>query len=165
MNHKNIHDRYFRKVFADTNRMAAFLQLSAKHNKSLAEFLSLVDLSTLKEISETALDGENMPGSADLAFLVDLKTNENKNSTKRKQLLVGIIAEHKSYKDSEVLEQLTRYWYSIMNKKWMNIPTVAIIVYNGAEKWNPLEKPLFKDYPAYFHKIGLPFIVEFYPRS
>ena len=48
-----------------------------------------------------------------------------------------------------------------MFRKMQNIPTVAIIIYNGTSSWKSFEKAMFPDYPAYFHKIGLPFICEF----
>ncbi len=51
--------------------------------------------------------------------------------------------------------------YKLMFRKMQNIPTVAIIIYNGTSSWKSFEKAMFPDYPAYFHKIGLPFICEF----
>lgn len=42
-----------------------------------------------------------------------------------------------------------------------NIPTVAIIVYNGKRLWNPSNIPMYPNYPEYYHQIKLPFICEF----
>lgn len=37
---------------------------------------------------------------------------------------------------------------------------VAVIVYNGEIKWNPLRAKLYAKYPDYFHDIGYPFKIE-----
>ena len=41
------------------------------------------------------------------------------------------------------------------------MPTVAIVLYNGKEGWNPTEFRLYPDYPDYFKGIGVPFKLEF----
>ncbi len=166
------HDSYFRSVFKAPDRAAELLRLVARNNKSLAEFLKTVDLSTLTEISESFSDTETF-GYADLAFTVRIageeieNTGENgeneKEGEKKKRsadLLVGILEEHKSSKDSNVVAQLVKYWYHIMVKNQRNIPTVAIIFYNGRECWNLDARTMFPDYPAYYHRIGLPFVLE-----
>jgi hypothetical protein len=48
-----------------------------------------------------------------------------------------------------------------MHQKAGNIPAVAIIVYNGRDKWNPLKIKPHPGYPEFFQKVGLPFRVEF----
>ena len=134
------HNSYFRSVFKAPDRAAELLRLAARHNESLAEFLKTVDLSTLTEISESFSDTETF-GYADLAFTVRIageeieNTGENgeneKEGEKKKrsaELLVGILEEHKSSKDSNVVAQLVKYWYHIMVKNQRNIPTVAIVL-------------------------------------
>ena len=166
------HDSYFRSVFKAPDRAAELLRLVARNNKSLAEFLKTVDLSTLTEISESFSDTETF-GYADLAFTVRIageeieNTGENgeneKEGEKKKRsadLLVGILEEHKSSKDSNVVAQLVKYWYHIMVKNQRNIPTVAIVFYNGRERWNLDVRTMFPDYPEYYHRIGLPFVLE-----
>ena len=159
------HDSYFRSVFKAPDRAAELLRLVARNNKSLAEFLKTVDLSTLTEISESFSDTETF-GYADLAFTVkiagdgcgDLKDGEK---TKRSaDLLVGILEEHKSSKDPNITAQLVKYWYHIMVKNQRNIPTVAIVFYNGREHWELDVRTMFPDYPEYYHRIGLPFVLE-----
>ena len=159
------HDSYFRSVFKAPDRAAELLRLVARNNRSLAEFLKTVDLSTLTEISESFSDTESF-GYADLAFTVkiagdgcgDLKDDEK---TKRSaDLLVGILEEHKSSKDPNVVAQLVKYWYHIMVKNQRNIPTVAIVFYNGREHWELDVRTMFPDYPEYYHRIGLPFVLE-----
>ncbi|SKA05971.1 conserved hypothetical protein (putative transposase or invertase), partial [Fibrobacter intestinalis] len=41
-----------------------------------------------------------------------------------------------------------------------NIPTVAIVFYNGRESWNLENKTMFPNYPKYYQNIGLPFRLE-----
>ena len=159
------HDSYFRPDFTAPDRAAELLRLVARNNKSLAEFLKTVDLSTLTEISESFSDTETF-GYADLAFTVkiagdgcgDLKDDEK---TKRSaDLLVGILEEHKSSKDPNITAQLGKYWYHIMVRSQKNIPTVAIVFYNGKEHWELDVRTMFPDYPEYYHRIGLPFVLE-----
>ena len=166
------HDSYFRSVFKAPERAAELLRLAARHNESLAEFLKTVDLSTLTEISESFSDTETF-GYADLAFTVRIageeieNTGENgeneKEGEKKKcsaDLLVGILEEHKSSKDPNVVAQLVKYWYHIMVRSQKNIPTVAIVFYNGKEHWELDVRTMFPDYPEYYHRIGLPFVLE-----
>ncbi len=149
------HDDFFRSVFYKPERCAGLLRLAAEQNEGLARFIETVDLATLSDISDSFVD-ENDKGCADLAFTVKLK-----DSGKDAKLLVGIIVEHKSYRDDEVFRQLIRYWHGLMVIRHDNIPTVAIILYNGRETWRPTEMPMFSDYPEYYHRISLPFICEF----
>lgn len=37
----------------------------------------------------------------------------------------------------------------------------AFIIYNSEDKWDPLAKPHFANYPSFYHDIGYPFKVEF----
>jgi predicted transposase/invertase (TIGR01784 family) len=48
-----------------------------------------------------------------------------------------------------------------MQQKVGDIPVVAIIVYNGREKWNPLNAKPYPKYPEFFQNVGLPFHLEF----
>ena len=115
------HDSYFRSVFKAPDRAAELLRLVAKNNKSLAEFLKTVDLSTLTEISESFSDTETF-GYADLAFTVRIAgeeientgENEGEKAKRSADLLVGILEEHKSSKDPNAVSQLVKYWYHIM---------------------------------------------------
>ena len=159
------HDSYFRSVFKAPDRAAELLRLVARNNRSLSEFLKTVDLSTLTEISESFSDTETF-GYADLAFTVkiagdgcgDLKDDEK---TKRSaDLLVGILEEHKSSKDPNITAQLVKYWYHIMAKNQRNIPTVAIVFYNGRGSRDLENKTRFPNYPEYYRNIGLPFRLE-----
>ena len=46
----------------------------------------------------------------------------------------------------------------VRNQK--NIPTVAIVLYNGKLPWRIEKETMFPNYPDYYHRIGLPFLLE-----
>ena len=156
MNKKRNHDSLVKTIFENPKNMAELLQIAAKKNESIQNFLDVVDLSTLRAIpTEAPRDG--LAGAADLAFQMNLN-----NSTQHADLLVGMVLEHKSWKDSHVIEQLYHYYFEVIRQKIdASVPTVAIILYNGKEGWNPTEFKLYPDYPDYFKGIGVPFKLEF----
>lgn len=94
-----IHDRYFRFAFAKPERMAELLKLFSRRNDSLKEFLSTIDLSTLRGAREN-FSSDKHTGSADLVFEANLKDGGITG------LYVGIIAEHKSTSKDKVLPQV-----------------------------------------------------------
>ena len=149
------HDSYVRSVLKDPARTAELLRLAARKNTNLAQFLATVKLDTLREISEAFSDVVSF-GYGDLAFTVNIECGEPRQA----ELLVGILEEHKSYPDSTLIPQLVKYWYEIMVRDQKNIPTVAIVLYNGKESWKIGNTTMFPNYPEYYHKIGLPFILE-----
>ena len=149
-----IHDRYFRFAFADPERMAELLKLFSRRNASLREFLDTIDLKTLRGTPEN-FSSDKHTGSADLVFEVNLKDGGVTG------LYVGIIAEHKSKEDSQVMMQISEYYHHLYLERKKDVPVVAFIVYNGENEWNPLLETHYADYPEYYHDIGYPFKVEF----
>lgn len=148
------HDRYLRFAFADPMRMAELLKLYARHKPSLREFLDTIDISTLRGSPENFSTAKHT-GSADLVFEANIKTGGKAG------LFVGIIAEHKSDVDENVLNQISEYHHHLFAEKKKDVPVVAFIVYNGKDEWDPLSKPHFENYPKYYHNIGYPFKLEF----
>ena len=134
--------------------MAELLKLYARHKPSLREFLDTIDLATLRGSPENFSTAKHI-GSADLVFEANIKTGGKAG------LFVGIIAEHKSDVDENVLNQISEYHHHLFAEKKKDVPVVAFIVYNGKDEWNPLSKPHFENYPKYYHKIGYPFMLEF----
>ena len=155
MANKFTHDPYVRSVLKDPARTAELLRLAARKNSNLAQFLATVNLDTLQEIPGAYSDTVSF-GYSDLAFTVKVKCDEHKQA----ELLVGILEEHKSYPDYSIIPQLVRYWYEIMVRNQKNIPTIAIVLYNGQDSWKIEKQVMFPNYPEYYHKIGLPFILE-----
>ena len=155
-NAKRDHDPFFRWLFSDTFHARNLLELSAKVNRELSEFLSVVNLDTLVRIPDSYSEVDET-GEADIAFRVNVSTGA--------PVLVGILLEHKSGRDLGVLNQVDRYIHSIMrlhseNRIYDRFPTMAIIFYNGRDNWDPL-KLLENGYPKYFHGSVLPFKCTF----
>ena len=149
------HDPYVRSVLKDPARTAELLRLASRKNSNLAQFLATVNLDTLQEISE-AFSDTITHGDGDLAFTVKIASDEPKQA----ELLVGIIEEHKSYPETGIIPQLVKYWFQIMVRNQKNIPTIAIVLYNGKDPWRIEKETMFPNYPEYYHKIGLPFLLE-----
>ncbi len=155
MTQKFSHDSYVRSVLKDPARTAELLRLASRKNNNLAQFLATVNLDTLQEISEAFSDTATH-GDGDLAFTVKLDSDEPKQA----ELLVGIIEEHKSYPETGIIPQLVKYWFQIMFRNQKNIPTVAIVLYNGKDPYHIEKEVMYPNYPEYYHKIGLPFLLE-----
>ena len=155
MTQKFSHDSYVRSVLKDPARTAELLRLASRKNSNLAQFLATVNLDTLQEISEAFSDTATH-GDGDLAFTVKLESDEPKQA----ELLVGIIEEHKSYPETGIIQQLVKYWFQIMFRNQKNIPTVAIVLYNGKDPFRIEKEVMYPNYPEYYHKIGLPFLLE-----
>ena len=149
------HDSYVRSVLKDPIRTAELLRLASRKNSNLAQFLATVNLDTLQEISEAFSDTATH-GAGDLAFTVKIASDEPKQA----ELLVGIIEEHKSYPEAGIIPQLVKYWFQIMFRNQKNIPTVAIVLYNGKDPYRIEKEVMYPNYPEYYHKIGLPFLLE-----
>ena len=153
---KRKHDAFFRWLFADVNHLKTLLELAAKVNQEVYEFLSAVNLDTLARIPDTYSEVDDS-GEADLAFRVNVATGA--------PVLVGVLVEHKSGRDPNTLNQIARYIHSVMklhmdNRAFDGIPTMAIIFYNGKANWNPL-KNLEDGYPEFFHGAVLPYKCTF----
>ena len=155
MTQKFSHDSYVRSVLKDPVRTAELLRLASRKNDNLAQFLATVNLDTLQEISE-AFSDTTTHGAGDLAFTVKIASDEPKQA----ELLVGIIEEHKSYPETGIILQLVKYWFQIMFRNHKNIPTVAIVLYNGKDPYRIEKEVMYPNYPEYYHKIGLPFLLE-----
>ena len=154
------HDPFFRWLFADVYHLRNLLELSGKVNKDVDEFLREVNLDTLVRIPDSYSEVEET-GEADLAFRVNVASGA--------PVLVGILVEHKSGRDTDTLNQLARYVHSVMkmhaeNRAFDGLPTMAIIFYNGQANWNPLNN-LMDGYSGYFRNSVLPFQCAFVNMS
>lgn len=152
------HDSFCRDVLSDVDMFLEFMDYLASKNADLQTIVNLLDMETLERIPGDFSDTANT-GYADLAFRAKVKP-EYLLSEKPVQVCVGFLLEHKSQKDNDVLEQLRKYHYHLMVEKLKvnagkGIPSIAIILYNGVEKWNPLDK--YDRYPKVLRDIVLPF--------
>jgi len=148
------HDRFLRFAFADPERMAELLTLFSRHNPTLKAFLDTIDLSTLHGASENFSSDKHV-GYSDLVFEAQIKDGGTA------ALYVGIIAEHKSSEDSDVMKQISEYYHHLYLERKKDVPVVAFIVYNGENDWDPLSETHYAEYPEFYHDIGYPFKVEF----
>ena len=148
------HDRFLRFAFAEPERMAELLTLFSRHNPTLKAFLDTIDLSTLHGASENFSSDKHV-GYSDLVFEAQIKDGGTA------ALYVGIIAEHKSSEDSEVMKQISEYYHHLYLERKKDVPVVAFIVYNGENDWDPLSETHYAEYPEFYHDIGYPFKVEF----
>lgn len=152
------HDSFCRDVLSDVDTFLEFMDYLASQNADLQAIINLLDMKTLERIPGDFSDTANT-GYADLAFRAKVKS-EYLSGEKPVQVCVGFLLEHKSQKDNDVLEQLRKYHYHLMVEKLKDnagkgIPSIAIILYNGIEKWNPLDK--YDRYPKVLRDIVLPF--------
>lgn len=146
------HDPLFRWQFANPIHTRNLLKLAAKQNDELQSFLETVNLNSLERIPDTYSEVEET-GEADVAFRAKVSTGA--------PVLVGILLEHKSGQDGEVLNQISRYVHSVMKRvgkkgPFDGLPTMAVIFYNGRDNWNPL-KNIEEGYPEYWRGSVLPF--------
>lgn len=150
------HDSFFRWLFAIAAHLHSLLKLAENFNCEIAEFLKAVNLDTLVRIPDSYSEVDDT-GEADLAFRVNVSTGA--------PLIVGVLLEHKSGRDSNVFEQIADYVHSVMRiydktRAYSGIPTMTIIIYNGPTNWNPLDK-LEDGYPEFFRGRVLPFRCAF----
>jgi hypothetical protein len=95
--------------------------------------LAAVDMSSL-ELIPGSFSNVKEWGESDLAFKARIKGGS--------EIFVGILLEHKSYRESDVLSQIYRYTFEVMRNKGASdfgwLPTKAIIIYNGQTGWDPM---------------------------
>lgn len=159
MNKTLPHDSFCRDILADVATFLEFIDYLASVHAYLKGIINLLDMDTLIRIPGDFSDTAST-GYADLAF----RANVKKEFLQREapvQVCVGFLLEHKSYRDDNVMAQLRKYHYHMMVEKLKDnaskgIPSVAIILYNGSEKWNPLSSEL-NHFPEVLRDIVLPF--------
>ncbi len=150
------HDHFFKLLLGKKENAVEFLQYLKSAESELGKIFRNVNLETLTRLPGEFADMQTY-GYADLAFTAQVKGGG--------ELCIGILMEHKSHKDDDVLNQLDKYRYFLMKRKFESVdykgmPTVALIIYNGQEKWNPLEE-LFPNYSPELRPLLLPFKAEF----
>lgn len=127
------HDPFFRYVYAVPENTRALLRLAQLKNAELRQMLSVVDMQSL-ELIPGSFSSVKEWGYSDLAF----KACYNDGS----EFFVGILLEHKFYRERDILSQIYEYTFQVMVNKnatdfrWFH--TKAIIIYNGQKNWDPL---------------------------
>lgn len=129
------HDGFLKYIYSRPENTRALFRIAARKNRNLRKILAEVDLSTLEEIPEAYNDVDER-GEADIAFKVKSKLGTD--------IIFGILLEHKSSPSNDILAQIGRYTLKVMvdknNPDLASLPTKAIVVYNGTDKWDPFKK-------------------------
>ncbi len=131
--HNRKHDPFFRYIFAVPENTRALLRLAQRKNPELRRMLASVDMQSL-ELIPGCFSNVKKWGYSDLAFKACFKDGPD--------VFVGILLEHKSYREADVLSQIYEYMFEVMVNKnetgfrWFH--TKAIIIYNGLGYWDPL---------------------------
>ena len=149
------HDPFLKYIYSVPKNTRTLLLLAQRRTPALRKMLSDVDMNTLEPIPGSfSTVGER--GEADLAF-------KAKSLTGGPDAFVGILLEHKSVKENDVLSQIYHYVFEVMlnkntksNTAWTWLPTKAIIIYNGKTDWDPIADFKKKGF-ALFNGNTLPF--------
>lgn len=145
------HDPFFRYIYAIPSNTRALLRLAQRKNPELRRMLAAVDMNSL-ELIPGSFSSVKEWGQSDLAFKARIKGGA--------EIFVGILLEHKSYRESDVLSQIYRYTFEVMRNKGATdfgwLPTKAIIIYNGQAGWNPMAEFRTR-YRGQFNGRELPF--------
>lgn len=160
MNISLLHDPFCRDVLSDVSTFLEFVEYLTSRDEDLKSVVDLLDRESFERIPGDYSDTKSH-GYADLAFLAKVKKECLSKKKIPVQVCVGFLLEHKSWPDDGVVDQLIRYHYHLMVEKLKKnadkgIPSVAIILYNGTESWNPLDET-YSDYPKALQSILLPF--------
>ena len=99
------HDPFFRWLFSDVGHLRNLLELAGKVNLDVGEFISAINMDTLVRIPDSYSEVDDT-GEADLAFRVNVSTGA--------PILVGVLLEHKSGRDPNVLDQIARDMNAVM---------------------------------------------------
>ncbi|RKX83135.1 MAG: hypothetical protein DRP57_08510 [Spirochaetes bacterium] len=131
---KDIHDRFFKKLFFKEENVKDFLKQVLP-----ADIVSEINFDKIKIEATEYIDKEYKKGLSDLVVKTKL--------TKKRDADIYILFEHKSYKDKKVMLQLLSYmlkmWKRDMNNKQDLRVIIPLVFYHGRSKWNiPL---CFKD--------------------
>lgn len=129
------HDGFLKYIYSQPENARALFRIASKSNRNLREILLEVDLNTLQEISELYNEVDEH-GEADIAFKVKSYNGED--------VYFGLLLEHKSTPSDNILNQIGRYALNVMvdksNSEFAWMPTKAIVIYNGTEAWDPLDR-------------------------
>lgn len=153
---KKLHDSFCRGVLSHVPTFLELVHYLTTIDNELKNVVDLLDENSFVRIPGDYSNTETI-GYADLAFLAKLKNSLGSPV----QLSVGFLLEHKSYPDNSVMTQLRKYNYHLMfehmaENAGKGIPSIAIILYNGREIWNPLTNEVAA-YPKELQKFMLPF--------
>lgn len=160
MNINFLHDPFCRGTLCEIPRFLELLEYLASRDPELATIFNLLDKDSFVRIPGDFSNTE-IYGYADLAFMAKVKRTVAGAADVSAQVCIGFMAEHKSAPDDGVVEQLRKYNHHLMVQHLKNnvvegVPSVAVILYNGVQAWDPLEE-LLEKYPPELRQMVLPF--------
>ena len=128
---RNVHDRFFLKIFSDVNNIRSFLELALP-----TQLLKVLDFSNIEFDLKSYITGEIKGFFSDMVIKTQMFTQDRKNIDAD----VYFLFEHKSYRDNRILIQLLKYMYLMWQKdtdagKPLRI-IIPIVFYHGKPDWN-----------------------------
>lgn len=153
------HDSFCRGVLSDVPTFLELLHYLTTRDEELKDIFKLLDERSFKRMPSDYSNTEKT-GYADLAFSAEVLQEFLTDKAMPVQICVGFLVEHKSARDDGVMDQLRRYHYYLMENQLKanaekGIPSIAIILYNGKDDWDPLKK--LQAYPKELQRYLLPF--------
>ena len=123
MDIQNPHDKFFRAIISQPEYAGQLISINVPKEISVQ-----LDWKRLRQVPGSFIDEGYKESFTDALFSIPYRG-------KKKDVLIGILVEHKSYPDPKVFSQLLRYQsniYSSMEK----MPILLQLFYHGKEKWN-----------------------------
>jgi predicted transposase/invertase (TIGR01784 family) len=127
---KNVHDRFFVKIFSDKYNIKSFLKIALP-----TAFLKLLDFSKIEFDLKSYITGEIKGFFFDMVIKMRILTEERE----RVAADIYFLFEHKSYQDKKIFIQLLKYMYLMWQKdadagKSLRV-IIPIVFYHGKPKW------------------------------
>ena len=129
---QHVHNNFFFKIFKDPENTADFLK-----GVFPPDVVKLLDMKSVKTENTSYVDEELRPHLSDLVIKLNTKTGEKTD--------IYVLFEHKSCAEKNILWQLLRYQYFMLEedhrakRKFRVI--IPIVFYHGKSKWK-IEKSL-----------------------
>jgi predicted transposase/invertase (TIGR01784 family) len=140
----NVHDKFFKETFSRLEVAQSFIEELFPD-----EIKERLNLSNLKRVSESFVDGELEEYFSDIIYQTNLANQET---------LVTLLFEHKSYTVPFIHIQLLQYVINIWKQEIKDGKTVLslvipIVIHHGEQTWEYKSlKSYFTDVPEILHK-------------
>jgi predicted transposase/invertase (TIGR01784 family) len=141
---RNVHDKFFKETFSRLEVAQSFIE-----ELFPSEIKEKINLTDLKRISESFIDGEFQEHFSDIIYQTTLANQKT---------LVTLLFEHKSYTVPFIQVQLLQYIINIWQQEIKDGKTVLslvipIVIHHGEQTWEYKSlKSYFADVPQVLHK-------------
>jgi predicted transposase/invertase (TIGR01784 family) len=127
---RNVHDKFFAKVFSNTENIRSFLKIALPD-----PVLEKLDFSSIEFDFKSYITGEIKGFSSDMVVKLKMQTEDEKPIDTD----IYFLFEHKSYRDKKIYIQLLKYMYLMWQKDLDNGDPLRLIIpivfYHGKAKW------------------------------